>query len=151
MGLFDKLFNSAQAQITYSPKSEQEAWIAVMYGCIAVDGDVSDAEINKLTQTVVFKTLFNNHKIVDSYRTAMSMHKQIGSKQLIDSSVSKVSPDNKPTLFALALELLLADGILEDKEKEIIEYLATALNLDTELAGKIIEVTLIKNKGNAIL
>jgi len=150
MGLFDKFFNSPQVQITYSPKTEQEAWIAVMYGCIAVDGDVSDAEINKLTQTVVFKTMFKTHNIVDSYKAAMTMHKQIGSKQLIDSSVSKISGDNKATLFALALELLLADGILADKEKEIIEYLATALNLDTDLAGKIVEVTLIKNKGNAI-
>jgi uncharacterized tellurite resistance protein B-like protein len=151
MGLFDKLFNSPQTQVVYSPKNEQEAWVAIMYGCIAVDGDVSDAEIDQLVRTLVLKTLFNGHKVVDYYSTAMKFHKQIGSKGLIDNCAAKVSADNKATLFALIVELLLADGILAEKEKEIIDYLSTALSIDSELAYKIVEVILIKMKGNIVL
>jgi uncharacterized tellurite resistance protein B-like protein len=151
MGLFDKIFNSSNTTITYSPKSEQEAWIAIMYACISVDGNVSDAETDKLCQLVVFKTFFKGKNIVDYYKPAFLAHKQIGSKALIDSSASMISEQNKATLFALVMELLLADGILESKEKEIIEYLSTALNLQSDIAQKIVEVMLIKNYGNIVI
>lgn len=62
-----------------------------------------------------------------------------------------ISEQNKATLFALVMELLLADGILESKEKEIIEYLSTALNLQSDIAQKIVEVMLIKNYGNIVI
>ncbi|MBA9078286.1 TerB family tellurite resistance protein [Rufibacter quisquiliarum] len=150
MGLFDKLFSTVQEKVNFSPKNEQEAWVGVMYGCIAVDGDVSESEIETLSRTVVYKSMFKGHKIVDYYRNVALFHKKAGSKELIDSCVSKVPAENRPTLFALTLELLLADGILEDKEKEIIDYLSPALELAPETAMKIVEVILIKNKGNAI-
>lgn len=151
MGLFDKLFSSSTSTITYSPKSEHEAWIAVMYGCIAADGDVSDAEIDKLCQLVVYKTMFSDKNIIDYYKPALIAHKQIGSKSLIDSSISLIKDADKPTIFALVMELLLADGILGEKEKEILEYLTDLLKIESELAQKIVEVMLIKNKGNVII
>ena len=151
MGLFDKLFSSTTSTITYSPKSEQEAWIAVMYACIAADGDVSDAEIDKLCQLVVYKSMFSGKEIIEYYKPAMIAHKQIGSKALIDSSVSLIQENNKPTVFALIMELLLADGILGDKEKEILEYLTESLKLASDMAQKIVEVMLIKNNGNIVI
>lgn len=151
MGLFDKVFSSTPTKVTYSPKNEQEACIGIMYACLATDGDVSDIEIEKLTSMIGFKQNFQGHDIVASYKTAMVTHKQVGSKAIIDSSVSKVSADNKPTLFAMIMELLLADGILADKEKEIAEYLSTSLQLDSNTAQKIIEVMLIKNKDNMVI
>jgi uncharacterized tellurite resistance protein B-like protein len=54
-------------------------------------------------------------------------------------------------LFALVIELLLADGFLGEKEKEILEYLTDLLKIESELAQKIVEVMLIKNKGNVII
>ena len=149
MGLFDTVLKP-KPSVVYTPKSEPEAWIAIMFSCMAADENLSDAETSELSQIVVYKTLFNNYDKVELYKTAMAMQLQLGSKELIDRSVDKVSPENKPTLFALIVELLLADGILADQEKEITDYLASALDLDNALAEKIIEVILIKNKGNVI-
>ena len=53
--------------------------------------------------------------------------------------------------ICLVMELLLADGHLGDKEKEIAEYLTSLLELDISVATSIVEVMLIKNKGNVIL
>ena len=150
MGLFDKIFKANTVAFSYTPKSEQEAWIAIMYGCIAVDGEVSESEVDALLRLVVFKSLFENHDIKSSYVNALSAYKQIGSKGLIDSSSAKVGSD-KATLFALVMELLLADGVLGSKEEEIAEYLTTSLSLDADLAQKIVEVMLIKNKGNIVV
>ncbi len=151
MGLFDTVLKPTEPTVVYSPQSEAEAWIAIMFSCMAVDDDVSDAETEKLSQMIVYKTLFRDYDTVELYKIAMMRQLQLGSKELIDRSVDKVSPENKPTLFALIVELLLADGVLADQEKEITDYLVSALDLDEDLATKIIEVILIKNRGNVIL
>ena len=151
MGLFDKIFSSNKTEFKYSPLTEQEAWVAVIYGCMAVDGEVSDSEIDKFVNLISFKQQFINFNIVDLYRTAAFAHRQIGSKGLIESSASKISNDYKPTVFAIVMELLLADGILQNKEQEIAEYLSDALQLQADLAQKIVEVILIKMKGNIMI
>jgi hypothetical protein len=151
MGIFDTLFRSTPSTITYAPQSEQEAWIAIMYACMAADGEISDTEIDKLCELLVVKTLFRNKEIADYYQPAMLAHKHVGSKILIDSSVSLIQENNKATLFTLTMELLLADGILGEKEKEIAEYLTAALALDPETSRKIVEIMLIRNNGNFVI
>lgn len=148
MGLFDKIFSSTPSQVSYSPSNQQEATIAIMYACMAVDGNVSEAEIDKLVQLAAFKKQFKNHSLVDYYKGVFKVHKSLGSKKIIESSVPKIKDDFKPTLFAMIMELVLADGILDEKEKEISEFLAVVLKLDENLASKIVEVILIKNEGN---
>jgi len=138
-------------QVTYSPQNEQEAWIAIMHACNAVDGDVADEELEELTQTLVNKALFEGHDILAYSKAAFLAQAQLGSKHLIDNSVDKVSPGNKATLFALTVQLVMADCVVTDKEEELITYLYSALDLDTNLAERIIEVILILNKGNVCL
>lgn len=151
MGLFDKFFNSQPTTFVFKPETEQEAWTAILYACMAIDGDVSDPEIDSLSQMLVRKSFIDSEDLVSDYKLAMAAHKNMGSKALIDSSVSSISGDRKLTLFALSLELLLSDGILSDDEKGIIEYLSTSLKLDESTSSKIVEVILIKNKENLIL
>jgi uncharacterized tellurite resistance protein B-like protein len=149
MGLFDQIPNTSSN--LYAPKSEQEAWITIMYACMAADGIVSDAERDQLSRTVIYKTIFNGHNTVEYYKTALLEHTKLGSKQLINQSVSKIPLENRATLFAITLEILLFDGILTDADKAVIEHLAISLNLDHDLASRIIEVILIRNKDNVLL
>jgi uncharacterized tellurite resistance protein B-like protein len=149
MTLFDKL-SPAEPCVDFIPATEQEAWIYVMYGCIAADGNVSEAETDKLCQLVVSKTFFEDHDVVPYYQNAMYVHEQTGSKELICNAAERITIKSRPTLFALVMDLLLADGILGEKEQEIAEYLATAIQLDKETAEKIVEVMLIRNKGNKV-
>lgn len=151
MGIFDTHIQSNNSMITYAPQSEQEAWIAIIYACMAVDGEISDTEIDKMCELLIVKTLFNNKEIADYYEPVMKVHNIAGSRSLIDNSVSMIEESNKPTLFALTMEILLADGILGDNEKKIAEYLSTALQLSDEIAIKIVDVMLLKNKGNFII
>jgi hypothetical protein len=89
--------------------------------------------------------LFEGHEVREYYRTVLFTHAQIGSKQLIDISVDKVAPANKPALFASCIELLLADGILAAKEEELVRYLYSALDLEEQEAKKIIDSVLDRN------
>jgi tellurite resistance protein len=42
---------------------------------------------------------------------------------------------------------VLADGTVEDEEKEFLDHLQQALELDRDVALNIVEVMIIKNKG----
>jgi hypothetical protein len=152
MGLFDKFsVASSNTVVAYAPASEQEAWLAIMYACIAADGQVAEVESSKLCELVVFKSFFNGFQVIELYKKAAFAHKDHGSKHLIDSSAGLIKEENKPTLFALIMELLLSDGIMGTAEKEIVEYLSSAMKLDESLSEKIVEVMMIKNKGNTII
>lgn len=133
---------------SYSPKNEQEAWIAIMHACIAVDGTVADEELEELSKTLADKSLFDGHDVLAYSKTVFYEHEKIGSKGLIDNSVDKISPENRPTLFAQTIQLLLADCVVTEQEKELIHYLYSALDMDPKLANKIVDVILILNKGN---
>lgn len=130
MGVFDKFFNRQNPSIqTYTPKSEQEAWIAIMYASMEIDGYISETEIQKLFQILGQQELFKNKHVADYYQPVLLAHRRVGSKITIDSSVPFIQLQNKSILFASIMQLLLADGILGQSEKEIARYLTNVLNL----------------------
>lgn len=136
MGLFNRTYSPDQ--LHYSPANEPEAWLAVMHACIAVDEDVAEEELEELSETLVDKPMFEGHNIRELYRSVLVAHARIGSKQLIDVSVDKVAATHRAGLFAASMELLLADGILAEKEQELIRYLWSALDLEEPVAQNII-------------
>ena len=131
---------------TYTPQNEQEAWIAIMHACVAVDDDVADAELEELAQTLADRTLFDGHDIMAYCRNVFYAHQQLGSKILIDNSVDLISDENRPTLFAHTIQLVLSDCVVTEKEEELIQYLYSALDMDEKEAREIVRVVLILNK-----
>jgi len=120
-----------------------------MHACNAVDGEVADEELEALTQTLVNKSLFEGHDILAYSKAVFLAQAKLGSKHIVDNSVEKIAPENKATVFALTIQLVLADCVVADKEEELITYLYSALDLPADLAHKIVEVVLILNKGNS--
>jgi hypothetical protein len=53
----------------------------------------------------------------------------------------------RDTAFANACDLLLADGGIEDEEKEFLDSLQRKLEIPGDQAISIVEVMVIKNKG----
>lgn len=145
-GIFNTTGKSPQT--VYAPKNEQEAWIAIMHACIAVDDNVADEELDQLAETLAGKKLFEGHDVLAYSKTVFYAHTQIGSKRLIDYSVDRISPEYRATLFAQTVQLVLADCVVTQKEKELIDYLYSALDLEPQFADKIVDVILILNKGN---
>jgi hypothetical protein len=73
--------------------------------------------------------------------TEYSFHR---AQPLINGGLELISQKYIPQLFCLCAELVLADGIVEDEEEKILEYLAKAANISEDLAKKIVEVTIIR-------
>ena len=153
MGLFDKTFSSATSisqHEGYEILSDYEAWVAIMYASVSADGEVTDAEIDSLTRLLLFKNKFNGIDILPFYKNVLYAKQQFGAQHVIDKSVQLIKEEDKPTVLALATELILSDGMIKEEEKQMIEYISKQLKIDVVLADKIIEVILIKNKDNRI-
>ena len=131
---------------TYTPQNEQEAWIAIMHACVAVDDDVADVELDEMAQTLADRPLFEGHDIMAYSRNVFYAHVQLGSKILIDNSVDLVSEESRPTLFAHTIQLVLSDCVVTEKEEELIQYLYSALDMDENQAQEIVRDILLLNK-----
>ena len=118
-----------------------------MHACIAVDGDVADEELDEMSDTLAGKAMFEGHDVLAYSRRVFYAHTQIGSKQMIDNSVDMVAPENRANLFAQTIQLVLSDGVLLDKERDIIKYVYSALDLDEAVAKKIIDDFRLQNQG----
>ena len=139
MKILNKLFGTPTTAKSYLPESEQEAWIAIMYASMHIDGHIADSEIQKMFDVVQKLPLFKRKHIADYYQPALLANRKVGSFNLIDGCVGFIQEDQKPLLFKLIMQLLLADGKLLKKEKEIAAYLTTALELNFEIAKKIVD------------
>jgi len=73
--------------------------------------------------------------------------RRLGVSGLIAEAAKSISPDLKETVFAVASDLTLADGAVEETEKKFLNHLQTALALSNETATKIVDVMVLKNKG----
>lgn len=144
LSVFDKFFHTASSPYTYSPRSEQEAWIAIMYACMYIDGNIALSEIKKMFHVVEKHPLFRKKQIADYYQPAMLGHRKIGSYALIDNCTQLITEDHKPIVFSAIMELLLADGILGPKEKSIAGYLSKSLHLEPDQVKKIVREVLKK-------
>ena len=127
--------------------SELDAWVGILYSCISTDNQIKDSETASLSRLLYSKEKFIGIDIAPLYAKAFNLKMELGQLKYI-AACCEVIKEDKETAFALALEIVLSDGLLGEEEKNIIEVLSKQLKIDTGMASKIIEVIFLKNKGN---
>ena len=147
MGLFSKLFTSAsQPSIQFS--SEREAFFAIVYACVAIDGQIDDDEIEALVAFMHSNNYMEGFDSLAAYRRMDSLKSKYGVPAIVTAALPSVKEVMKPTLFATAVDFILADGVVNTKEEALLEDLQKGLGVSEELASKIIDVMVIKNKAS---
>lgn len=144
MKSFEDKVNSDHNRVT----SELEAWVGILYSCAAADNQITDAEKVLLSRVLHSKQKFIEIDIAPLYAKSSVLRTDLGQLKYISACCKMINEEDKETLFALSLELLLADGTLEKEEKNVIEVLSNQLKIDAKMTSKIIEVIFLKNKGN---
>ena len=79
--------------------------------------------------------------------TLLKVLKKGGPEALVEKCAPVLPQRLRAPAFCNAVDIVLADGTVEDEEKELIEKLQTALEVDDDDAKKIIDVMIIKNRG----
>jgi len=110
-----------------STLNKEEAFAAIPLATIAADGNISEEEVLGIITALTRMKLFADY---DAKKMNSMFNKLIGiiKRQGVDA-------------------LAMADGILEKAEKDILTKIQQTLEVPEDVAIKIIEVILIKNKG----
>jgi hypothetical protein len=147
MGIFDALFSGLESRTKLTP---QESFAGILLAASACDGHISEDEFNQLLAALFRMKLFeriNEKQFNQVMNKLMGVLKKHGPDALTDGCVETLPSDLRKAAFANACNIVLADGILEDDEKEFINTLQDKLQLEANLAKTIAQVMILKNKG----
>ena len=146
MGLFDDTFE------TNKPKelSKQEAFAGILMAANASDGHVSDEEVQGFFTIMMRMKMFENYtddKMRHMIDRMLGLLKRQGVDGVLDRCARTLPEELHKTAFANACDLILADGVVEEEEKEFINKLWKILGISGDDAKTIAQVMVIKNKG----
>lgn len=128
--------------------SEFEAWVGILYSCLSADNQITNSEAATLSTILHSKQKFIGIQIAPLYAKSFHLRTEMGQLKYISACCELIKEEDKETVFALALEVLLADGTLDKEEKNVIEVLSSHLKIEAGMTKQIIEVIFLKNRGN---
>jgi len=147
MGIFDKVFGGVGGNDPFGP---QEGFAGILLAASACDGHIADEEVQSLFTMLGRMKMFQ--RFSDKHWQALmnrlvGVRKRKGVDDLLDESTSACPTELSETVFANACDIVLADGVVEDDEKEFIQKLQSKLSIADNKAHTIAQVMVIKNKG----
>jgi tellurite resistance protein len=145
MGLFDKVLGK-DGEIKLDKK---EAFGAVAVAAVASDGDVSPEEVQRIAIDLMTLKAFRKSDLRDLSNVlnkVAGLAKKRGIGTMLQAAKVSLSPEELAAAFFVAVDLVLADGVVEENEKKFLEELQHTIGMDDNTATKIAEVVLIKNK-----
>lgn len=147
MGLFDSFFGGMESSRKLTP---QESFAGILLAASACDGHISDEEASNLTASVSRMKLFqrvNEKEFAQVMNKLLGILKKKGPDTLIEGCTESLPKDLSNAAFANACNIVLADGVVDQEEKDFIEKLRTKLSVEPNTAKAIAQVMVIKNKG----
>ena len=129
--------------------SKQESFASIALAMAGAAGSIAQSEWDGICSYLRRLRLYDNFSgpaFDKMFDKLFRILKNQGASALVACSVEGLPEDMKLTAFACAVDIALADGVVEDEEKEIINQLAESLQIPEDTAVSIIEVLIIKNK-----
>ena len=144
MGFFSNVFNTGGGDTTLSAN---EAFMGTLLAVIAVDGHIADEEVGE------FKNLLGKAKMLRSmtdgeYKSAIDKILRIvrkeGSFKLFELCAQFLPQDKRQGVFAMACDMLFADGVVENEEEKLLELMKAKFAISDDFARKVAEVSVAK-------
>ncbi|MBD2680870.1 MULTISPECIES: tellurite resistance TerB family protein [Nostoc] len=146
MGLLDAvLVTGSQKPVLNSA----EAFAVIVLMATAPDGYLSVEQANSITCVLSRMKLFKSypHEMMKSlFDKILSIFQGDHFNTLFNAAKDCLSQDLRESAFAVATDLVLAEGIVAEEEKNFLNDLYQALGVSSEIAIQIIQVMLIKNR-----
>jgi tellurite resistance protein len=144
MGLFDKVVGTGSTNLTPA-----EGFTGIALCAVAADGVITAEEVQGLAtalgRTRVFQQL-GPRQVNQSFEKVYKIAKDKGTEQLLLLCSQAIPKELRPTAFAIATDLVFADGDVSASERKYIEHIQATLGVDNTVAEKVVEVMAIKNK-----
>jgi tellurite resistance protein len=149
MSLFDDVMGE-DSMFAEKPYGPQEGFAGVLLCASACDGHIADEEAQSLFLILSQKKLYQRlteqqfGSIIDRL---MGQLKKGGPEKLLEKCYPVVPTELRETVFANAVDIVLANGSVDNDEKEFIDDLKNKLDLDEQRAKTIVRVIVYKNHG----
>jgi uncharacterized tellurite resistance protein B-like protein len=146
MSFFGKLFGDGE-QIT--SLSSEESFVGILYAIIAADGQITNEEgedFMKMVSRAKIMRKVNNNQWRDMINKLHKVLKKSGAEGLVNLAVQNIPEDIKAGVFAYACDLVFSDGHADEEEQKLLDIIKKELSIDDDLAYKVAEVVMIKNK-----
>lgn len=148
MGLFENHSNlRTQDSLSLGPV---EAFAAITLAAVAADGYLTDDEINIMIASLSRMQLFRSYPsevMRKMFDKLCGIIKRQGFDSLVKIAIASLPHDLYDTAFAVATDLVLADGEVTKEEEDLLNYFWNALDIPDETAHSIVKAMIIKNKG----
>lgn len=126
-----------------------EAFAGLALASIAADRQILASELTYLQIVFSRMRLFEGWSAEQHTELFDRLHgilEQEGLNALLEKSIQSLAPKFYQTAFAIAVDLVLADGVVNEDEKDFLYDLQQRLQIHETLAMQIIEVIVIKNR-----
>ena len=157
MGLSENLL-STQAR-TQEVFTTAEAFAAISVVAIASDGSLSQERANDISSALSRVKVFSNcsgdaisskstsQAISQMLEKLLGLLRQDGFNVFFNTAKESLSQNLREAAFAVAADLVLSDSVVTEEERSFLNDLYQALNIDSTIATKIVEIMTIKNRG----
>jgi tellurite resistance protein len=148
MGLFDKVFGKETAASGVLDK--QESFLAIALAVSAADGHISQSEVNGIISYLSRMKMFENisgNRMQAMFDNLIGIIRRQGVGPLVNMARESLPTELRQTAFACAVDIALADGVIEQDEQNLLEQLQKVLEVPENIALNIIQVMIIKNRG----
>ena len=128
-----------------------DAVAAVLVGSVAADGFLSDDEGLRLNEALAATRWVRgagDERVEGVRDRCLELVARHGLRSVLSACGNAMPAGLRPTTFALAADLVLADGRLGDRENTFLDTLQDVMGLDDDLVRKIVDVMLIKNRAS---
>lgn len=142
-------FSASKPSSSSDTFSKQEAFLAIALATSAADGNISESEAKGIFAYLLQMRMYDGYterQMSDIFKKLLSVLKSEGVGGLVMVAKNSLPAEYRETAFICAVDIALADGVIEDGEKAMLEELQQVLGVSDELGGKVLSVMLIKNR-----
>ena len=136
-----------------------EAFAAISLAAIASDGYLSQQRTDDITSALLRIKVFSNYSdeavssesirgaIAQMLDKLLGILRRDGFNVLFNTAKESLPQNLREAAFAVATDLVLSDSVVTEEERNFLNDLHQALNIDSTTATKIVETMTIKNQG----
>jgi uncharacterized tellurite resistance protein B-like protein len=148
MGIFEKVMQERQPvseNVTLTPR---QAFAAIVVGAFNADGRVAPEEAVRVNEIFSSTKLFRGpsseppHAVLER---VLELFKSHGAEAVVTLAARVLPAELRAPTFAIAVDLVLADGEASTEERRFIDGLQELLQIPDEEASKIVDVIIVKN------
>lgn len=141
---------TASDQSSVEALSAPEAFVSLLIASARADGSVSPHEANQIEHVVAGMKLFRGTTFETRraiFTSAAERIEKQGAPAVVPAAVATIPKELAATTFAIAVDLMLSDGLLTANEQRFANELRGLLNVDPQMAARIVDVLTVKNAG----